>query len=113
MRDYRSLPAWKRGTSVAHDLCALLSESGLGGTESGRSMRRLAIAIPSLIAEAFLGLAQDGSEAALDQVNQRLTDLARALETATFGPDSEREALLTEVLDLRAELVESRVLQVR
>jgi four helix bundle protein len=109
--DYKNLPLWKRGMTLAHAVYAAVEASGAKGTDSGVRLRKAAVSVPSLVGEAFLdmsgrdvGEALSLAESKLDEV-QRLLTSEPALKSI---PPGDLESLLGDLESLRAELVELR-----
>lgn len=110
MGDYKNLPAWKRGMAFAHGVYALVDAAGLKETESGRRVRKAAVSVPSLIAEACLVLTSRDPQESLFTADARLAEVARLLgeEPLTSAlPEGDRLAVLDEIEGLRAELAET------
>jgi four helix bundle protein len=107
MSDYKSLPAWKRGMTLAHAVYAAADQAGLGQTDLGRRLRKTSVQIPSLIGEAFLDAGGREADEALSLAGARLGELESLLaEEASAGaiPSDERDALRQEIAILRGEL---------
>ena len=112
MNDYKSLPAWKRGMTLAHAIYAAADEAGLSQTDLGHRLRKTSVQIPSLIGEAFLDAGGREAGEALFLAGARLGELERLLaEGASAGaiPSDERDALRAEIAILQGELEALRV----
>ena len=111
MADYKNLPLWKRGMSLAHTVYAAVEASGAKGTEVGTRLRKAAVSVPSLVGEAFLDLSGKDvlealalAEAKLDEVEKLLTS-EPALRSISSG---DLEGLLADLGSLKAEIAELR-----
>lgn len=102
MTDYKSLPAWKQAMSVAHTIYAVVDEAGLKTTESGQRIRKAAVSVPSLIAEAFLDLSGRDREDVLFQAESKLSEVARLLsdESLQTALPADRDGLIREIAAL-------------
>ncbi|MEO6326047.1 MAG: hypothetical protein ABIT01_19080 [Thermoanaerobaculia bacterium] len=112
MTDYKSLPAWKRGMTLAHAVYAAADEAGLSQTDVGRRLRKTSVQIPSLIGEAFLDAGGREAGEALFLAAARLGELERLLADAASVaaiPRDEREGLVADIATLQAELETLRV----
>jgi hypothetical protein len=112
MSDYKSLPAWKRGMTLAHAIYAAADQAGLSQTDLGRRLRKTSVQIPSLIGEAFLDAGGREAGEALSLAGARLGELECLLvEEASAGaiPSDERAALRQEIAILQVELDTFRV----
>jgi len=105
--DYKNLPLWKRGMTLAHTVYAAVEAAGAKGTEAGTRLRKAAVSVPSLVGEAFLDVSGKGvgealalAEAKLDEVETLLTSepSLRAI------PSADLEGLLEDLGSLKAEL---------
>jgi four helix bundle protein len=106
--DYKNLPLWKRGMSLAHAVYATVEEAGLKESEAGRRLRKAAVSVPSLVGEAFLDLSGREVDEALTLAYSKLAEVARLLtdEPALLPiPQPDRTALLADVQALRLELL--------
>jgi four helix bundle protein len=105
--DVRETPAWRRAIGLAHEVCAALEDKHDLPGDSGQRLRRAALAVPSLVAEAFLDTGVDDCRerlsAAADRVAE-LRQLLRAPELGLFVPGPEADALLAEVESLAMEI---------
>ncbi len=105
--DVRETPAWKRAIGLAHEVCAALEErDGLPGDSSLR-LRRAALAVPSLVADAFLGPDAADCRERLSDAATRVAELRRLLrapEIRSYVPGPEADALLAEAEALAAEI---------
>lgn len=110
MGDYKSLPSWKRGMAVAHSVYALVEAAGLKESEAGRRARKAAVAIPSLIGEAFLETDARTPEEYLFLTLGRLAEIGRLMEEepiASAVAEPDRIALLADLHLLEEELRET------
>jgi four helix bundle protein len=111
MAEYKNLPLWKRGMSLAHTVYAAVEASGAKGTEAGKRLRKAAVSVPSLVGEAFLDLSGKDvgealalAEAKLDEV-ESLTTSEPSLQAI---PPGDLESLLGDLGSLKAEIVSLR-----
>ena len=106
MNDYKSLPAWKRGMTLAHAIYAAADEAGLSQTDLGLRLRKTSVQIPSLIGEAFLDAGGREAGEALSLAGARLGELGSLLAVDAAGsiPSDERDVLLGEIAILQSEL---------
>ena len=109
--DYKNLPLWKRGMTLAHTVYATVEAAGAKGTEAGIRLRKAAVSVPSLVGEAFLDMSGKGvgealalAEAKLDEVEAILT----SEPSLKAIPPADIEGLLEDLESLKAELVELR-----
>ncbi len=110
--DYKNLPLWKRGMTLAHTVYAAVEAAGAKGTEAGIRLRKAAVSVPSLVGEAFLdmsgkdvGEALALAESKLDEVEQLLTSepsLGKSI------PQGDLQGLLEDLESLKAELAALR-----
>ena len=109
--DYKNLPLWKRGMSLAHTLYAVVEAAGAKGTEAGTRLRKAAVSVPSLVGEAFLDLSGRGVGEALALAETKL-DEVQALLTSEPSlnsiPEGDLESLLGDLESLKAEIAELR-----
>lgn len=96
MTDYKSLPAWKRAMSIARSVYACVDEAGMKQSEPGKRLRKAAVSVPSLIAEAFLDVTGRDEDEALFLAGGRLSEVARLLGEANLT-DPDRVSLLSEI----------------
>jgi four helix bundle protein len=111
LNDYKSLPTWKRGMTLAHTVYAAVEAAGAKGTEAGTRLRKAAVSVPSLVGEAFLDLSGASLPEALGLAETKLAEVAHLLisERALAGmPEADRESLLADLSALRAELAQLR-----
>lgn len=105
--DVRETPAWRRAIGLAHEVCAALEErDGLPGDSSLR-LRRAALAVPSLVADAFLDTDAADCRERLSAAATRVAELRRLLrapEVRRHVPGPEADALLAEAEALAAEI---------
>lgn len=106
MSDYKSLPSWRRGMSFAHAVYAAVESAGLKETDAGRQLRKAAVSIPSLIAEASLDLTGRDRDEVLFTADSKLAEVGRLLEGVCRSvlPEADRVSLLAEVHLLAGEL---------
>ncbi len=92
--------------SFAHAVYAAVESAGLKETEEGRRLRKAAVSIPSLIAEASLDLTGRDRDEVLFMADSKLGEVGRLLEEACqkLLPESERVSLLAEIDLLAGEL---------
>ncbi len=112
MSEYKNLPTWKRGMSFAHTVYAAVEAAGAKGTDAGTRLRKAAVSVPSLVGEAFLDLSGSDVAEALGLAEAKLAEVASLLtsEPALESiPEADREGLLADLSDLRAELAQLRV----
>jgi len=112
MSDYKSLPAWKRGMTLAHTVYAAAEVAGLSASEAGRRLRKAAVSVPSLIGEAYLDAGTRNADEALFLAQARIAELERMLENEVeLGaiPEPERFALLAEIDLLKDDVEELRL----
>ncbi len=105
--DVRETPAWRKALGLAHEVCAALEVSADLPGDSGQRLRRAALAVPSLVADAFLDTdARDCRERLSDAAERvaELRQLLRAPELRMFVPGPEADALLAEAESLAAEI---------
>jgi four helix bundle protein len=110
--EYKNLPTWKRGMSFAHTVYAAVEAAGAKGTDAGTRLRKAAVSVPSLVGEAFLDLSGSDVAEALGLAEAKLAEVASLLtsEPALESiPEADREGLLADLSDLRAELAQLRV----
>jgi four helix bundle protein len=107
MSEYKNLPVWKRGMTLAHGVYAAVEMAGVKGTEAGKRLRKAAVSVPSLVGEAFLDLSGRDADEALTLAESKLAEVARLLgedpALASIG-EAERAGLLADVEALRADL---------
>lgn len=111
VNDYKSLPTWKRGMTLAHTVYAAVEASGAKGTDAGTRLRKAAVSVPSLVGEAFLDLSGGNVSEALGLAEAKLAEVANILvsEPALAGiPEADRDGLLADLSVLRAELAQLR-----
>jgi four helix bundle protein len=111
MADYKNVPLWKRGMSLAHTVYAAVEAAGAKGTEAGIRLRKAAVSVPSLVGEAYLdpsgrdvGEALALAEAKLDEVGRLLT----SEPSLRSIPPGDLEGLLGDLEGLKAEIAELR-----
>jgi four helix bundle protein len=112
MSDYKSLPAWKRGMTLAHTVYAAAEVAGLSASEAGKRLRKAAVSVPSLIGEAYLDAGGRDAEEALFLARGRIAELERLLANEReldAIPESERLALLAEIDLLKEDVEELRL----
>ncbi len=111
MTDYKTLPAWKRGMTLAHAIYAAAEEAGLNQSDLGRRLRKTSVQIPSLIGEAFLDAGGREAGEALFLATARLGELQRLLaeEASSAISADERGVLMGEISSLQDDLDALRV----
>lgn len=105
--DVRETPAWRKALGLAHEVCVALEGAGDLPGDSGQRLRRAALAVPSLVADAFLETgARDCRERLADAAARvaELEQLLRAPELRRFVPGPEADALLAETEALAGEI---------
>ncbi|MGA7991895.1 MAG: four helix bundle protein [Thermoanaerobaculia bacterium] len=111
MTDYKNLPLWKRGMSLAHTVYAAVEASGAKGTDAGTRLRKAAVSVPSLVGEAFLDLSGKDVGEALTLAEAKLDEVGRLLTSEPSLraiPAGDREGLLGDLEGLKAEIAELR-----
>ncbi len=106
MGDYRRLPAWTRALGLAHALCAALEGAGLKHAPETAAIRRAAVSVPSLVAEAHLESTREAG-AVLRSALDRLDEIRALLGRDPFRsrlPEADRRALLSEVDQVSVEV---------
>ncbi len=81
MSDYKSLPIWKRGMTLAHAVYAAIEGAGLKETEEGQRLRKAAVSVPSLIGEAFLETTVREPDEAVFLASARIEEIRRLLSS--------------------------------
>ncbi len=105
--DYKNLPLWRRGVSLAHTVYAAVEAAGAKGTEAGTRLRKAAVSVPSLVGEAFLDLSGKDVGEALALAETKLDEVQRLLTTdpsLKSIPEADREGLLADLETLKAEI---------
>ena len=105
--DVRETPAWRKALGLAHGVCAALEGTGDPPDDSGQRLRRAALAIPSLVADAFLDTGAGDCRQRLSDAAARVSELGRLLRTPElrlFVPGPEADALLAEAEALAGEI---------
>jgi four helix bundle protein len=111
MGDYKNLPLWKRGMSLAHAVYAAVEAAGTKGTDSGVRLRKAAVSVPSLVGEAFLDMSGTDVGEALALAETKLDEVERLLTSEpslVSIPPADRESLLGDLQNLKAEIAELR-----
>jgi four helix bundle protein len=109
--DYKNLPLWKRGMTLAHTVYAAVEAAGAKGTEAGTRLRKAAVSVPSLVGEAFLDASGTGAGEALRLAEAKLDEveaLLRSEPSLRAIPSGDLDGLLEDLENLKAELVELR-----
>ena len=109
--EYKKLPTWKRGMSFAHTVYAAVEAAGANGTDAGTRLRKAAVSVPSLVGEAFLDLSGSDVTEALGLAEAKLAEVANLLTSdpaLESIPEVDRDGLLADLSDLRAELAQLR-----
>lgn len=107
MAEYKNLPLWKRGMSLAHNVYAVVEAAGVKGTEAGIRLRKAAVSVPSLVGEAFLDLSGKDVAEALSLAEAKLAEVERLLTSEpSLGsiPPGDLESLLEDLESLKAEI---------
>ncbi len=105
--DVRETPAWRKALGLAHEVCVALEGAGDLRGDSVQRLRRAALAVPSLVADAFLGTdARDCRDRLSDAAARvgELRQLLRSPELRRVVPGPEADALLTEAEALDLEI---------
>jgi four helix bundle protein len=107
MMDVRETPAWRKAIGLAHEVCAALEGAGDLAGDSGHRLRRAALAVPSLVADAFLDTGAADCRERLSDAAARVAELRQLLRTPELRrcvPGPEADALLTEAEALAMEI---------
>jgi four helix bundle protein len=109
--EYKNLPLWKRGMTLAHTVYAAVEAAGAKGTEAGTRLRKAAVSVPSLVGEAFLDLSGKDVGEALCLAETKLEEVRQLLASPALNgiPPADLESLLGDLESLKAELAELRV----
>lgn len=105
--DVRETPAWRKALGLAHEVCVALEGSGGLPGDSGQRLRRAALAVPSLIADAFLETGAGDCRERLAAAASRVAELRLLLlssELRLFVPGPEADELLAEAEVLAGEI---------
>jgi len=105
--DVRTTPAWRKAIGLAHEVCAALETARDLPGDAGPRLRRAALAIPSLFADAFLDTdARTCHERLADAATQvsELTQLLGTPELRKYVPGPEADVLLSEAESLAIEI---------
>lgn len=105
--DVRETPAWRKALGLAHEVCVALEGSGGLPGDSGQRLRRAALAVPSLIADAFLETGAGDCRARLAAAAGRVDELRLLLlspELRLFVAGPEADELLAEAEVLAGEI---------
>ncbi len=111
MADYKNLPLWKRGMTLAHTVYAAVEAAGVKGTEAGTRLRKAAVSVPSLVGEAFLDLSGKQVGEALALAEEKLDEVERLLTSEPSLrsiPSGDLKGLLEDLEGLKAEIAELR-----
>ena len=106
--DVRETPTWRRALGLAHEVCAALEGAGDLPGDSGPRLRRAALAVPSLVADAFLDTGASDCRQRLSDAAARVAELRYLLRTPElrlFVPGPEADALLAEAEALAEEIL--------
>ncbi len=109
--DYKNLPLWKRGMTLAHTVYAAVEAAGAKGTQAGIRLRKAAVSVPSLVGEAFLDTSGKDAGEALALAEAKLDEVERLLKSEPSLkaiPSGDLEGLLEDLESLKAELAELR-----
>ena len=114
--DVRETPAWRKALGLAHEVCVTLEGAGDLPGDSGQRLRRAALAVPSLVADAFLDTGAYDCRERLSDAAARVAELRQLLRTPElrqllrtpelrmFVPGPEADALLAEAEALAGEI---------
>lgn len=105
--DVRETPAWRKAIGLAHEVCAALEGTPGLPADSGQRLRRAALAVPSLVAEAFLDTGPDDCRERLADAAARVAELRALLGTPELRgavPGPEADALLSDAEALSIEI---------
>jgi len=108
--EYKNLPLWKRGMTLAHTVYAAVEAAGAKGTEAGTRLRKAAVSVPSLVGEAFLDMSGKDVGEALSLAEAKLDEVQGLLTSPSLSgiPAADLESLLVDLESLKAELVQLR-----
>jgi four helix bundle protein len=108
--EYKNLPLWKRGMTLAHTVYAAVEAAGAKGTEAGTRLRKAAVSVPSLVGEAFLDMSGKDVGEALSLAEAKLNEVQALLTSPALSgiPAADLESLLGDLESLKAELVQLR-----
>lgn len=108
--EYKNLPLWKRGMTLAHTVYAAVEAAGAKGTEAGTRLRKAAVSVPSLVGEAFLDMSGKDVAEALSLAEAKLDEVQGLLTSPSLSgiPAADVESLLADLEGLKAELVQLR-----
>ena len=109
--DYKNLPLWKRGMTLAHTVYAAVEAAGAKGTEAGIRLRKAAVSVPSLVGEAYLDMSGKDVGEALALAEVKLDEVQHLLTSEpSLGsiPRSDLQGLLEDLESLKAEIVALR-----
>jgi four helix bundle protein len=104
--DVRETPTWRKALGLAHEVCAALEGTERPG-DPGQRLRRAALAIPSLVADAFLNTDAGDCRERLSAASSRVAELRQLLlapELRKVVASPEADALLEEAEALDAEI---------
>lgn len=105
--DVRETPAWRKAIGLAHEVCAALEGAGDLPGDSGQRLRRAALAVPSLVADAFLETGAGDCRERLSDAAARVAELGLLLQgpdLRRFVPGPEADGLLAEAESLAGEI---------
>ncbi len=105
--DVRETPAWRKAVGFAHEVCATLEDAASDPGDSGQRVRRAALAVPSLVADAFLNTNAQDCHERLSAAASRVAEVRLLLRSPEFRllvPGPEADALLSEAEFLAAEI---------
>ncbi|MBK9963794.1 MAG: four helix bundle protein [Holophagales bacterium] len=108
--EYKNLPLWKRGMTLAHTVYAAVEAAGAKGTDAGTRLRKAAVSVPSLVGEAFLDMSGKDVAEALSLAEAKLDEVQALLTSPALSgiPPADLESLLGDLESLKAELVQLR-----
>jgi four helix bundle protein len=105
--DYKSLPIWRQGIDLAHAVYAAVEAGDLREADLGRRVRKAAVSIPSLIAEAWLDPGGVEARETVFRAEARLSEIRRLLTedpVVRAIPESERASILRDLETLGRDL---------
>ena len=84
--DVRETPAWRKAIGLAHEVCATLEDAADLPGDSGQRLRRAALAVPSLVADAFLDTGPADCRERLGAAAPRVAELPQPLRAPATPP---------------------------
>jgi four helix bundle protein len=109
--EYKNLPLWKKGMTLAHTVYAAVEAAGAKGTDAGTRLRKAAVSVPSLVGEAFLDLSGRDVGEALALAESKLEEVQSLLTSEPSLrtiPAADLEGLLGDLREMRAEIAQLR-----